>query len=31
VSHEVQAEIRRRIPRADVLIHLEPGQKTGDG
>jgi cation diffusion facilitator family transporter len=24
VSHELQAEIRRRVHRADVLIHLEP-------
>jgi cation diffusion facilitator family transporter len=24
VSHELQAEIRRRVHRADVLIHIEP-------
>ena len=25
LSHELQGEIERRIPHADVLIHLEPG------
>jgi cation diffusion facilitator family transporter len=27
VSHELQAEIRRRVHRADVLIHIEPERR----
>jgi divalent metal cation (Fe/Co/Zn/Cd) transporter len=27
VSHELQAEIRKRVHRADVLIHIEPEQR----
>lgn len=29
ISHELQGEIRARLPRADVLIHLEPGRREG--
>ena len=28
VSHELQAEIRRRVHRADVLIHIEPDEPS---
>jgi cation diffusion facilitator family transporter len=28
VSHELQAEIRRRVHRADVLIHIEPERRA---
>ncbi len=31
VSHELQAEIRRRVHRADVLIHIEPETRDGRG
>ena len=27
LSHELQAEIRRRVHRADVLIHIEPARR----
>ena len=31
LSHELQAEIRRRVHRADVLIHIEPESPGGEG
>ena len=29
VSHELQGEVRRRVPNSDVLIHLEPEATRG--